>query len=41
MNYYELQIKIGAFDEWHDILVAYLAELDYESFLEETPILKA
>ena len=41
MNYYELQIKIGAFDEWHDIFVAYLAELDYESFVEETPILKA
>ena len=41
MNYYELQITIGSFDEWHDILVAYLAELDYESFVEETPILKA
>ncbi|MEY4804518.1 MAG: hypothetical protein RL331_1037 [Bacteroidota bacterium] len=41
MNYYELQITIGAFDEWHDIFVAYLAELDYESFVEETPILKA
>jgi ribosomal protein L11 methyltransferase len=41
MNYYELQITIGAFDDWHDIFVAYLAELDYESFVEETPILKA
>jgi ribosomal protein L11 methyltransferase len=41
MNYYELQITIGSFDEWHDIFVAYLAELDYESFVEETPILKA
>jgi ribosomal protein L11 methyltransferase len=41
MNYYERQITIGSFDEWHDILVAYLAELDYESFVEETPILKA
>jgi ribosomal protein L11 methyltransferase len=41
MNYYELQITIGAFDEWHDIFVAYLAELDYESFVEETPVLKA
>lgn len=41
MNYYELQITIDSFDEWHDILVAYLAELDYESFVEETPILKA
>ena len=41
MNYYELQINIGAFEEWNDIFVAYLAELDYESFVEEAPILKA
>jgi ribosomal protein L11 methyltransferase len=41
MNYYELQITIGAFEEWNDIFVAYLAELDYESFVEETPVLKA
>jgi uncharacterized protein with HEPN domain len=41
MNYYELQIHIGNFDTWHDICVAYLAELDYESFVEESPVLKA
>lgn len=41
MNYYELQINIGAFEEWNDIFVAYLAELDYESFVEEAPFLKA
>ena len=41
MNYYELQIHIGNFDTWHDICVAYLAELDYESFVEESPFLKA
>lgn len=41
MNYYELQIHIGNFDTWHDICVAYLAELDYESFVEESPLLKA
>ncbi len=41
MNFYELQINIGAFEEWNDIFVAYLAELDYESFVEEAPILKA
>ena len=41
MNYYELQLHIGNFDTWHDISVAYLAELDYESFVEETPLLKA
>lgn len=41
MNYYELTLKLAAFDTWHDICVAYLAELDYESFVEETPNLKA
>jgi hypothetical protein len=35
MNYYELQLTLGNFDTWHDIFVAYLAELDYESFVEE------
>jgi ribosomal protein L11 methyltransferase len=41
MNYYELQITIGSFEEWNDIFVAYLAELDYESFVEEAPVLKS
>jgi ribosomal protein L11 methyltransferase len=41
MNYYELQLQLTHFDDWHDILVAYLAELDYESFMEEAPLLKA
>lgn len=41
MNYYELTLKLATFDTWHDICVAYLAELDYESFVEETPNLKA
>lgn len=41
MNYYELTLKLAAFDTWHDICVAYLAEHDYESFVEETPNLKA
>lgn len=41
MNYYELQITLTDFDTWHDIFVAYLAELDYESFVEEAPQLKA
>ena len=41
MNYYELQLHLGKFDTWHDIFVAYLAELDYESFVEEAPQLKA
>lgn len=41
MNYYELQLTLTHFDDWHDIFVAYLAELDYESFVEDTPLLKA
>ncbi|MFM7643517.1 MAG: 50S ribosomal protein L11 methyltransferase [Sphingomonadales bacterium] len=41
MNYYELTLELSAFDTWHDICVAYLAELDYESFVEEKPSLKA
>jgi len=41
MNYYELQLSLTDFDAWHDIFVAYLAEIGYESFVEETPFLKA
>ena len=41
MNYYELTIQLSDFDRWNDILVAYLADLDYESFQEEAPLLKA
>ena len=41
MNYYELTIQLSDFDRWNDILVAYLADLDYESFQEEAPMLKA
>jgi ribosomal protein L11 methyltransferase len=35
------QLNLGNFDIWNDIFVAYLAELDYESFVEEAPQLKA
>lgn len=41
MNYYELTIQLSDFDRWNDILVAYLADLDYESFQEEAPVVKA
>lgn len=41
MNYYELTVQLSDFDRWNDILIAYLAELDYESFQEETPAVKA
>ncbi|MFM7006718.1 MAG: 50S ribosomal protein L11 methyltransferase [Flavobacteriales bacterium] len=41
MNYYELQLHLTDFSLWNDIMVAYLAELEFESFVEEAPILKA
>lgn len=41
MNYYELTVQLSDFDRWNDILVAYLADLDYESFQEESPAIKA
>lgn len=41
MNYYELTVQLSDFDRWNDILIAYLAELDYESFQEESPAIKA
>ena len=41
MNYYELTVQLSDFDRWNDILVAYLADLDYESFQEEAPAVKA
>lgn len=41
MNYYELTIELRDFENWSDILVAYLAEIGFESFVEEAPHLKA
>lgn len=41
MNYYELTVTLQNFEEWSDILVAYLAEIGFESFVEEAPMLKA
>ncbi len=41
MNYYELQLHLTHFSQWNDIMVAYLAELEFESFVEEAPVLKA
>jgi ribosomal protein L11 methyltransferase len=41
MNYYELTVQLSDFDSWNDIIVAYLAELDFESFQEEPPKIKA
>ncbi|MFM6934554.1 MAG: 50S ribosomal protein L11 methyltransferase [Flavobacteriales bacterium] len=41
MNYYELTVQLSDFDRWNDILIAYLAEVDFESFQEENPFVKA
>ena len=41
MNYYELTVQLSDFDAWNDIIIAYLAELDFESFQEESPKIKA
>ncbi|MFM8597096.1 MAG: 50S ribosomal protein L11 methyltransferase [Flavobacteriales bacterium] len=41
MNYYELTVALRNFEEWSDIMVAYLAEIGFESFVEEDPMLKA
>jgi ribosomal protein L11 methyltransferase len=41
MNYYELTVQLSDFDRWNDILIAYLADLDYESFQVESPAIKA
>ena len=41
MNYYELTVALGNFEAWSDIMVAYLAEIGFESFVEEDPMLKA
>ncbi len=41
MNYYELTVHLSDFENWNDIIVAYLADLDFESFQEEAPTVKA
>ncbi|MFM6945900.1 MAG: 50S ribosomal protein L11 methyltransferase [Flavobacteriales bacterium] len=41
MNYYELTVALRNFEAWSDIMVAYLAEIGFESFVEEDPKLKA
>ena len=41
MNYYELTVELSDFDGWNDIIVAYLADLEFESFHVETPLVKA
>jgi len=40
-DYYEFSFQISPFEPWNEILTAYLAEIDFESFVEENPKLKA
>ncbi len=41
MNYIEIEFKLAQFTPWNEVFVAYLSELDFESFQEDNPILKA
>lgn len=39
--YTEVVFDLQPFEPWNEVLVAYLAEIDFESFQEEEPLLKA
>lgn len=39
--YTEVVFELQPFEPWNEVLVAYLAEIDFESFQEEEPLLKA
>jgi len=41
LNYYELSLNISPFHPFNEIAVAWLADLGYESFMEEESVLKA
>ena len=41
MHYKEVIFKISPIEPWRDILLAYLGELPYDSFVEEEKGLKA
>jgi hypothetical protein len=41
MNYLEVEFKLTPFKPWNEVFVAYLSEIDFESFQEETPVLRA
>lgn len=41
MDYIEVKIKIQPFSPWSEVLVAYLSEMDFESFQENNPELFA
>jgi ribosomal protein L11 methyltransferase len=41
MNYIEIEFKLTPFTPWNEVLVAYLSELEFESFQDEKPVLRA
>ncbi|MFM7683493.1 MAG: 50S ribosomal protein L11 methyltransferase [Bacteroidota bacterium] len=41
MIYIEIEFKLAPFNPWNEVLVAYLADLEFESFQEDNPILRA
>ena len=41
MNYLEVEFKLTPFIPWNEVFVAYLSEIDFESFQEATPVLRA
>ena len=41
MNYLEVEFKLTPFNPWNEVFVAYLSEIDFESFQEATPVLRA
>ncbi len=41
MNYIEIEFKLAPFTPWNEVFVAYLSDLEFESFQEDNPILRA
>lgn len=41
MDYIEVELHLTPFHPWNEVFVAYLSELEFESFQDEPPLLKA
>lgn len=41
MNYIEVEFNLNPFNPWNEVFVAYLSEMEFESFQEDNPILRA
>ncbi len=40
-DYYEYSFQLAPYEPWNEIITAYLADVGFESFVDEAPILKA